>query len=94
MGIVAAINPNFLVTNRLIVSEIIFNFLVIGWLLIYYRIHDSVNKYFCLGLFAGGAYLVRQEGIFLVLITIIFSRSYFKYFIFSFLAMTFPFFFG
>lgn len=91
-GLIGTLNPNFLITNRLIVSEIIFNFLVIGWSLIFYRFQNSIVKFVMLGFLAGLTYLVRQEGIFLVLIILFFVRSGILPFLISFLAITFPYF--
>lgn len=72
-GLLVAINPNILITSRLYLSETVFGLLVLLAWLVFIKVKTETAKFFLTGLLLGMAYLVRFEGIFLLLIWVGFN---------------------
>lgn len=91
-----AINPNILITNRLILSEPIFNTFLLSAFIVFYFFKEKPLKYLFLGLLSGFASLTRPEGFFLIFIYIFFlkKRSFLSVFLitFSFSLLFLPYF--
>lgn len=80
-SILFALNPNILISGRLLLSEEIFYFFVIIAFIIFYRLKDSYYKFTALGIISGVSYLTRNEGLFLLMIFLFFSSKKRKVFI-------------
>lgn len=83
-----AINPNILITNRLILSEPLFYLFVLLAFFMYYSNNQKENIYkiISIGVFSSLAYLVRSEGLFLIAIFAIFYIKNLKYLLVLFLS--------
>lgn len=72
-----ALNPNILITNRMVLSDEIFYFFVILSFLLFFG-KDNLKKYIFLGIITAFSYLTRTEGSFLFvvfLLTFIFRKK-------------------
>lgn len=90
-----AINPNLLITNRLIVSESIFAFFVLVFFIVLYAMRKNLVRYLLLGFIAGLAFLARLEGFLLLLTLILLEGRKNKLILLSmlsFFVVTFPYF--
>lgn len=65
-GLLAALNPNLLINNRLILTEPLFTLFILLVFITFYYMKERYLKYFFMGLFISLAYLTRAEGIFLL----------------------------
>lgn len=72
-GLLAALNPNLLINNRLILTEPLFTtFILLSFITIYFM-KENYAKYCVTGVLISFAYLTRAEGIFLLPLFIITS---------------------
>src|SRR6185437_8294977 len=72
-GLLAALNPNLLINNRLILTEPLFTmFILLAFTTIYYM-KEKYLKYFITGCFVSFAYLTRTEGLLLLPLLIVTS---------------------
>jgi 4-amino-4-deoxy-L-arabinose transferase-like glycosyltransferase len=81
VAILVAINPNYAITNRLLVSEILFMTFCYLALILFFRFKRKFGEIFLLGIFVGVAYLIRFEGIILFILLFaysIFNRNYLR----------------
>ncbi len=92
---IAAINPNVLITNRLILSEPICVFFVLVFFIIFYNMKKNAVRYLLLGFISGLAYLTRFEGFLLLLTLFLLEVKNYKLILvslISFVAVTLPYF--
>jgi len=94
-----ALNPNILITNRLVLSDEAFYFFVLISFLLFFG-KENLKKYLALGIITAFAFLTRAEGLYLFLIfllSFVFHRKKILHaFLFTgfFLIVSFPFFWG
>ncbi len=72
-----ALNPDILITNRMVLSDVLFYFFVLLSFLLFFA-KDNLKKYFFLGIVTALSYLTRAEGSFLFvvfLLTFIFQKK-------------------
>jgi len=71
LSIFAAVNPNLLVNNRMLLSEPVYYLLLLTAFNLYYSRSFGSKKYLLLGIFSGLVYLTRPEGILLLVVFLI-----------------------
>src|SRR5207249_874004 len=95
-SIFVAMNPNIVISDRLILSETVFTFFTLLGFLLLYLLNDSYKKYIFLGIIVGISYLTRFEGVFLFLIFALWAfkkrKEYFFMFVSSCAIITAPYF--
>jgi 4-amino-4-deoxy-L-arabinose transferase-like glycosyltransferase len=77
VSLLFALNPNILITNRMVLSDEVFYFFVLTAFLLFFG-KDNLKKYIFLGIVSAFAYLTRAEGTFLflaILVTYIFQKK-------------------
>jgi len=94
-----ALNPNILITNRMVLSDQVFYFFILLSFLLFFG-KDDIKKFIFLGIVTAFSYLTRAEGFFLIavfLLVIIFQKKKLsQLFIFAgvFFLTAFPYFWG
>jgi 4-amino-4-deoxy-L-arabinose transferase-like glycosyltransferase len=77
VSLLFALNPNILITNRMILSDEIFYFFVLISFLLFFG-KDNIRKFILLGIITAFSYLTRAEGSFIFIIfmaTFIFQKK-------------------
>jgi 4-amino-4-deoxy-L-arabinose transferase-like glycosyltransferase len=86
----AALNPNALISSRLLLSETIFTFFALLALGVFFRAKESRLKPITVGALCALAFLTRFEGILLLGVLLLFSRQ--KLMVLAFVLLTLPYF--
>jgi 4-amino-4-deoxy-L-arabinose transferase-like glycosyltransferase len=67
VSLLFALNPNILITNRMVLSDQVFYFFVLLSFLLFFG-KDNIKKYILLGVVTAFSYLTRTEGSFLFIV--------------------------